>query len=334
MAQNGYVRNLKRALHSPPDIQTRFHFVKRQVAVMNYGMPVAAPWPGVDDDAFAADAKALRALPKFNVELITLLVELLQHYASRPDLHVVMNDRGRFLVMLAARHLHHVPDERGHRLSKVRLAICCHEWKICSPGRARAIGARLRWAGFLEAGPAVKDGRARPIVPTAAFDHLLNSFWRRLNVMIGRLLPNDRRWLDILDDGTFVHRVEWAMISLNSSGFHLLDHAPRLRALADRNAGLAIAIFAAISIAAGGEPPSIAALARQFSVSRAHVRQIFQIAEIEGLLACGPQPAPPLEEWPLFDECANLAASLLAVLIKVGRERPAMAAWPDAAASA
>ncbi|WP_139251498.1 hypothetical protein [Kaistia soli] len=297
-------------------------------------MPVADPWLGVDSEAITAEVMALRALPKFNSAVIDLLDELLQNYAHRPALHVVMNDRGRFLVMLAAHLLHHVPDERGHRLSKARLAAYCHEWKICSRGRARAIGSGLRWAGFLEAGPALKDGRTRPIVPTPELDRLLTSLWSRLHEMIAQLMPEHGRSLASLDEHTFARRAEWALISLNFSGFRLLDHAPRLRALADSNAGLAIAVFAAISVARGDPPPSIASLARQFSVSRAHARQILQTAEIEGLLACDAKPIAPLEQWLLFDEFASLAAWLLVILIRVGSEADLVSGRPRAVAAA
>ncbi|HWJ76340.1 MAG TPA: hypothetical protein VNX29_24510 [Kaistia sp.] len=261
----------------------------------------------------------MRALPQYNSEFTALLMELLENYKSRPLLHIVLNDRGRFLVMLSARHLHNTPDRRGHRLSKVRLAAFCEEWQICSRGRARAIASTLRWAGLLTAGPSIKDGRARPIVPTAEMNDVLDRFWRRLYEMIARLFPQHDHILMSLDDNeAFVRSAEWALISLSKSDFRLLDHAPRLRALAERNGGLAIAVVTMFRIASGRPPQSVAALARQFSVSRAHIRQVVQIAEMDGLLSTGGQSSSRVEDFPLFDELANLVASLLVILIEAG----------------
>lgn len=156
-------------------------------------------------------------------------------------------------------------------------------------------------------------------MPTAEMNDVLDRFWRRLYEMIARLFPQHDHILMSLDDNeAFVRSAEWALISLSKSDFRLLDHAPRLRALAERNGGLAIAVVTMFRIASGRPPQSVAALARQFSVSRAHIRQVVQIAEMDGLLSTGGQSSSRVEDFPLFDELANLVASLLVILIEAG----------------
>lgn len=241
-------------------------------------------WSRPDDVAEAINS--IRAHPRFDEARLLAIHGIVDGFRAMPVLNLVMNDRGRFLFLTAALAFHVDPDQNGNGLLPSRVLAFCEEGGVCSRGRAKAMLAALRWAGYLEPAPPTDDGRARPLVPTETMMRTVRDRWRAQIGIAALIEPTVETAAAALDeDPVFVCYLARAYIAMFRQGYRLLDHAPAFKPLADRNAGIPILLMLYLAAREATPSPSIAALSRRFGVSRAHVRETLRAAQNDGLLA-------------------------------------------------
>jgi hypothetical protein len=238
-----------------------------------------------------ADIAATRADPFFPAAMRHLAQGLLDAYDGNRLLNRVLNDRGRVMFGLLALHLHFHADATGAGLTAARLGQLCEATAVCSRGRAKALLALMRWAGYLAPDQAASDRRKRPLVPT---ERMLASYRRRWRIQVEAAAMLARnRGLEVMpaDEQRFVGGLAIEMGLAFRAGFRILDGVPALRPIAERDS----AFFLVLAIALAGPPGagiapatpvkvSITSLAARFHVSRAHALYVLRTAQSGGLL--------------------------------------------------
>lgn len=207
-------------------------------------------------------------------------------------LNRVISDRGRAVFGILALSLHFDPKEPAG-LTASRMAEVCAEVAVCSRGRVKAILVLLRWAGYLAAARGARDLRRRPLAPTERMIEAYRSRWRQQLLLMSALCPEAGPVAERLDRPETFARYAVALGRLLRSGFRILDHAPALLPLAERDNGLLLVLLLGLSGRDGwlvpGEPVSatVTDLAARARVSRSHAVNVFRDAERLGLIARG-----------------------------------------------
>lgn len=235
----------------------------------------------------------IAAHPRFYEAVEIATRGILDMYHGNRLLNRLMNDRGRVIFGLICFYLSCTPDENGVGLTVTRIADLCEETGLCSRGRAKALITLMRWAGYVDASTsgASANRRQRPLVPTARMSNEYVRRWRTMLTAVSRFDPIADEALGRLNEPGFLSALVRNQGDRYRAGFRLLEHSPQMGVLAERDAGVLIAISLYNS---GGEgdtyPPSqpvpvpVAALARRFDVSRAHVLKMLREAEDAGLI--------------------------------------------------
>ena len=290
----------------------------------------AAPAPTLPDQRPASAAwlseamvEALCSHPNFPASVCRLVEELTAGYVGNRLMNQVLSDRGRAMLGLLISYLDAQSSSlpgRGATLGSVQAT--CRFTKLCSPGRAAAMVAAMRFAGYVAAVPA-EGGRSR-LVPTEKLNAEHRRRWRLHYQAMLPMLPRAARVLRCLDSKPFLDILLLEMGQQYLAGFRLLDYAPGLRLIAESNAGLltvAGLLTPAMATEGVSVSVSISALSRRFSVARSHVRKVLRLAQQGGLLARGNDDAsvvalPALREsvfrffaalFLLLDQCAATA---------------------------
>lgn len=270
---------------------------------------------------------SLRAHPNFLAATEQVARGLVELYRGNRLLNRILNDRGRAIFGMLALYLDAAPDERGVGLTVTRIANLCQETGICSRGRAKAIVMLMRWGGYLEVGPdSGPNRRQKPLVPTARMISEQVLRWQRIYGAISLLHPEAEEVLARLDDSQFRKALIRQVGARFEAGFRLQDFAPDAMLFGERDAGLLIAWSLLISGTPGDTfPPSqpvpvpVAALSRQFFVSRAHVLKLLREAEEIGLIERTPSAVGSVRLLPAMHETMlNLFAAMFAGLSDAG----------------
>lgn len=227
----------------------------------------------------------LKAHPSFPEAMAASAVSLVELYSGNRLLNRVLNDRGRLLFGFFALYLHALPEAEGGGLTVSRMAALAAETGVCSRGRAKAMLALLRWGGYLAPAENEGDRRQKPLVPTSRMVTMQQQRWQGQYKVIAMLDPRVAEVPAAIADRMVFDALIIALSSAFRAGYRVLDQAPALADIADRDSGLMIlmALFAAET--QGREAPAIAELARRFHVSRAHVLQLLKDAQARDLLA-------------------------------------------------
>lgn len=236
------------------------------------------------DGVSAAARERLKRHPGFAAAMTTSAASLVELYSGNRLLNRVLNDRGRTLFGFFALYLHALPDAAGGGLTVGHMAALAAETGVCSRGRAKAMLALMRWGGYLAPAEETGDRRAKPLVPTARMLTLHRQRWMAQYRTIATLDPEMSAVEALLEAPWFFNALAIALGDSFRSGYRVLDYAPRLAGLADRDSGLMVLLSLLAAEAAGRPSPSIADLARRFHVSRAHVLQLLKDAQLEGLV--------------------------------------------------
>lgn len=222
------------------------------------------------------------------------------------------------------------PDDRSG-LTPSRFKALCADLGLCSPGRASALLILLQMNNLLSVVPDASDRRLRRLVPT---DTLRAVARERLEVMLSAALhfdPDVAATLSRLDEPRFVRALYRAFAVHLAAGCRPVGAAPDLLPFTSRNSGILIlfALAQAAQDEAAGEEKvatvAIAALARRFRTSRAHVLRLLGEAEASGLVqridnGRGVSVAPRLEAalrrflaavWWLILSCVTFAEAEL-----------------------
>jgi hypothetical protein len=241
-----------------------------------------------------ADVAAIRAHPRFGAAMRTAAQSVIALYRGNRLLNPLMNDRARSLFTVAALYLHYRGIAEGRSgLTVGAMKELCVRIGLCSRGRCEATLVLLRAAGFLASAPD-GDRRRRPLVPTEKLFALQRQRMRAHLGAMTLIMPEAVDYHAAMDDPEFVRRLVLAMSDDFIGGTRMSEHAPELKVIIERNAGLLILFSLALSGPPDGAfppeqpvPLSINALAKTYSVSRKHVLTLLRDAEALGLLARG-----------------------------------------------
>jgi hypothetical protein len=260
-------------------------------AATSPGRPPAALFEG-DLPSEPATA-AIIAHPRFEDASRMVAAGLVALYQGGRTINLTMPDRVRYIISVFAVHLHFAgrPNDPNSGLTASRLCKLCAERKICSEGRAESMLAIMREFGHLVPAPTEEDRRLRRLVPAQPlFD------WHRQRCVhffqaAAQVMPDDAGALAALDTPAFMAKFMRHLARTHVAGFHYVEHVPDVRLFYDRSAGGPILMSIMLSGASDDSfpparaiPVSLSGLARDFEVSRAHVRRLMQEAADAGLL--------------------------------------------------
>ncbi|WGD31032.1 hypothetical protein AncyloWKF20_04160 [Ancylobacter sp. WKF20] len=194
----------------------------------------------------------------------------------------LLNDRGRVLTVLLILDLHFT-ESGGRGVTGARLRREVVDLGVCSAGRATAFLAALRFKNLLTVSPR-RDAKERRLMPSAALLQMHRERWDGMFAAIAHIDPEAAMDAGALPDDRLYGPCLHAMAECFRQGVRAFDAAPELRNVAERDAGLVMLV----SLLATADALSITQLARQFSVSRAHVTNVLQLAETYGLASREP----------------------------------------------
>jgi hypothetical protein len=237
--------------------------------------------------------RAIEAHPHLPAALRAMASGGVAIYRGNRIVNILINDRARFLIGVFAIHLHHVsrPGDPRSGATLGRIRTLCVEQKVCSGGRAEAMLVLMRMFGYLASAPSEADRRLHRVVPT---DGLIS--WHRARLAltleaITGLMPEAAQAHAALHSRDFVERLVSHFARVHLPGFYYVDHVPEMRLFFERNAGVPILFSIMLTCEATDSfPPrgpvaaSLKNLARQFGVSRSHVRRLLQQAVDSGLM--------------------------------------------------
>lgn len=289
------------------------------------GLPATGRTAGVD----AAEVARMRSEPGFPAAMAQAARSMVDTFQGNRLLNRIINDRERNAVALLALYLDAAPDAHGRGLTAGRIVALCRELELCSRGRAKAMLMLMRWAGYLEPVPdPAGDLRQRPMVPTSRMIAMQTDRWRRMLAALAPMEPLADAAIARLDDTAFRKALTRAMVTRFIRGLRPLEHAPALQLFVSRDGGLMIAFQLLLSGAPDDAfPPqqllnvAVAALGRQFHLSRAHVLKLLRDAETESLLQRVPGPQGGVRMLPpLADALSNFLAASFVILRASARE--------------
>jgi hypothetical protein len=284
---------------------------------------------GLSPAPSAQEVRALRQHPQFPAALRFLAAGLVDIYDGNRLLNQVLNDRGRLVLSFMVLYLHFSARAEGlpGGVTASRLTAMCVEAEVCSPGRAVAMLALMRFGGYLQLATGGTDRRAKVFVPT---ERMIAAVQKRLTYQFGALallLPEGGDALARLPDIDFLAALSRRLGERFLAGARMLLHAPELHPFMDRNAGLMVVL----SLFLAGKPDdtfppakpvriSISALARRFAVSRPHVINLLRDAEQEGFLRRDGLQGEEIVVLPrLSDAVQNLFATVFLFQAKSAR---------------
>lgn len=232
--------------------------------------------------------------PRFQEAVRAAIGGLIEIYSRNGLLNRVMNDRGRAMGSMIALYLHFSPPPggKGAGLTVGRFQTVCVDLKLCSPGRARALLALMRLAGYLAPAPGASDRRQRRLVPT---EHLIEAHrrrWKRQFEAMALIMPEGHKALAIHERPEFMAAFVRHLGVSHLAGFRVLDYAPDLARLVESNAGLLVILSLYLS-AVGSRPAtpdgtvvpvSMSVLSTRFGIARAHARRLLADAAEAGLV--------------------------------------------------
>jgi hypothetical protein len=242
-------------------------------------------------------AGAMRSHPRFQEAVRVAIGGLIESYSRNGLLNHVLNDRGRAIGGLIALYLHFSPAPGGKGaagLTVGRFQVFCVDLKVCSPGRARALLALMRYAGYLAPAPGrAPDRRQRRLVPTERLIELHRQRWtRHFEALALVMLEEGHKALEIHRRPEFTAAFVRHLGAMYLAGFRPMHHAPDLARLVESNAGLLV-IASLFLAATDGRPAapdgtvvpvSISALSTRFGITRTHARWLLAAAAAAGLV--------------------------------------------------
>jgi hypothetical protein len=169
----------------------------------------------------------------------------------------------------------------------------CVRTGLCSRGRCEAMLAVMRTGGMLAAAPSL-DRRRRLLVPTKKLLELHLMRWSVHFKAMSAAIPQAMAYRTALDDPRFIKLFVRELGRRFIAGRRVLDAAPDLERISERNAGMMVLYSLALDGCDDDAfpplrpvPLSINGLAIRFSVSRKHVLMLLRDAETLELLVRG-----------------------------------------------
>lgn len=254
---------------------------------------------------------ALKAHPKFEEAWRHVAVSLIKQYRGTRLLNALINDRGRNAIAVLALYLHRTasPDDIRSGLTVGRMKSICADQDIASPGRIEAMIMMMRAFGFVRPLPDGGDRRVRRLEPTERLIAILHERWDMVLGAMTPIFPEAGHARAALADQAFERALVQRLGMYFLSGFRLMDNPETMGVFGQRNGGLIVAF----NLVTAGEPGahdapvtvSISGLARQFGVSRVHVRKMLRDATAAGYIAWPHGRASEILVLPPLDEAAQ-----------------------------
>lgn len=244
--------------------------------------------------AWGVTADALRAHPTFEAAAAASMRRTIDFHQGGGLANWILGDRARAIFghMLLYLHATARPDDPRSGLTAARVKELAVELGLCSAGRAAAMLALMRVAGYVAAAPAAADRRIRRLVPTEKLREVQRARLRYQFEAIAIVLPQARDVLPLLGradfEGAFIRVLGLQFVS----GFRILSVAPDLAPFAESSAGMVTLYSLLLATHMGGsfvtDNPvaiSIAELSRLLRVSRTQILRLLRQAEEGALLA-------------------------------------------------
>jgi hypothetical protein len=178
----------------------------------------------------------------------------------------------------------------------------CTEHDMASPGRVAALMTQLRKIGYVEPHPTQTGGRKRRYTVTPAMIAGFREIFRTELMALALIEPSAGAVADRLAEPALFAPFLTAM-GLGMANIARNKVRSPVSLFAERNGGSLILAHIAASAGPGDSVPprrpvplSIAALARQFRVSRSHILRLLRDAEKEKLLQRHPDGSITLDE--------------------------------------
>jgi DNA-binding MarR family transcriptional regulator len=241
-----------------------------------------------------ASLAELQRHPEFEVAVAGSMRGSIELHQSGNLSNWILNDRARAWFGHALLYLHATarPGDPLSGLTPARVKDLAVAAGICSAGRAAAMLALMRAAGYLERAPATGDKRVRRLAPTAKLLDVQRQRLRRQFEAIAIVLPEAQGAVASLGSPDFENALALAIGEEFMSGTRLLSRSPDLKPFAEYSAGMVVLFSLMLaaepqgSFAIGGPlAVSISALSRRFRVSRTQVLRLLREAEEGGFLA-------------------------------------------------
>ena len=236
---------------------------------------------------------ALRAHPRFAEAMRACARNTIDYHGRGRMIGWLLSDRTLFVLGLAAVGMDADgrPDDSRSGLTPGRFKAFCVHNGVCSEGRAAAILAFMRLSGHLEAESHPADRRITRLRPTAKLFEIARTRLRPQIAAAAMVCPQVAPAVDLFEDPEFERRMYSSLLERYDAGMRLIPHGPALRLFAERDVGVLVLFSLLLEAPASDRlsedtplPLSIAALARQFRVSRTHILRLIRDGETAGLL--------------------------------------------------
>ena len=268
--------------------------------------------------------------PRFAKAARALAANMLAAASRDRSLDGIFKDAGRYVAAMLALYL-----QVSGGLTLPRLKAVSAASGLLSPGRARAVLIHLRYLGYVEFFPARRAGMPARYLPTARFTTAWRAHLLAALEAASIIEPAVERVMrQFSEPGVFS-----AFGRIHCEGLMEATRAGRqsptfMRVFMHGHAGWQI-LASLLTVGEGDvfpskapAPFSLAATARRFAVSRAHVRRLMDEAELAGLLEYRDGAAVVIGEPGRSEMESYYAVQLLQLLVAASRtiaERPELA---------
>jgi DNA-binding MarR family transcriptional regulator len=252
-------------------------------------IPVAPPYYA---QPAPADIAKLRAHPRF-AEAVRRMSETPAEPLPTGRLATfILNDRVRTQIGYFILYLHWSAKQQsgqpGFTASQVKSVFA--EMKFASAGRVDALIAAMRLFGYVRLEPDVYDKRVKRIVPTerhvAAFSQMLHLHFS----IMATVQEEGRTGLASLERAGFMAAFIRKVCESRFHGFRIVNSVPEIKHFFNHHAATPILLHIMVN---GHETSArtietriaVSRLAKQFNVSRAHVRKVLSDAENAGFVS-------------------------------------------------
>ena len=222
---------------------------------------------------------ALICQPGFDAAMCAIARSAVEEHRASWLMNRILSDRGRLIAAYLALDFYFAdPSRRGFTIVQLHDEAARHGF--ASPGRVRAWAMSLRLFGFFAV---ASPGRPQRLVPTPKFFAVVSGRMAFAYQSIAAFHPLPGFTSAALERDAFLAAIVAAWVVQYRQGLRWMAPVPELSDIADREAGVVMLMSVMLKDQAGA-PIMIADLAREFFVSRAHVRTILQQASAIGLV--------------------------------------------------
>lgn len=222
---------------------------------------------------------ALIREPGFDTAMFAIARSAVEEHRANWLMNRILSDRGRLIAAYMALDFYFAdPSRRGFTIVQLHDAAARHGF--ASPGRVRAWATSLRLFGFFAV---ASPGRPQRLMPTAKFFAVMRRRMTFAYQSIAAFHPLPGFTSAALDRDAFLAAIVAGWLVHYRQGQRWMAPVPELSEIADREAGVVMLMSVMLKDQAGASI-MIADLAREFFVSRAHVRTIMQEASAIGLV--------------------------------------------------